>query len=106
MASTVIGTELYNSGLGSQPAILGLQWRTLQQAGLDHAASWDAIRNTAVLEERDDLARLHKRHEPNGAEAYYTDWRGRQAAAVKAREERIEKLLNLQNPYRAPAVAS
>lgn len=106
MADLVMGTNLLNHGLGFDPRALGLQWQALKQAGVDDAAAWDAIRNVSVLEEQNELRRVKNDPGPDGATAYWTGWNQKHKAAVKAREERLERLLKLQNPYRAPAAAA
>lgn len=106
MADLVMGTNLVNNGLGFDPRALGLQWQVLKQAGINDAAAWDAIRNVAVLEEQNELRRLQAEIGPDGATAYWTGWEQKHKAAIKARQERLDRMLEKPNPYRPMGVAA
>lgn len=106
MADIVMGTKLLNSGIPGTTSVLGAQWQVLKQAGLDDAACWDAIRNYSVLEEQDSLRRLKEDRGPRSDIAFYTGWADKQERAIRAREDRLSMLLDLQNPYRPMGVAA
>lgn len=106
MADIVMGTKLMNSGIPGTTIDLGGKWQVLKQAGLDDAASWDAIRNVSALEEQDNIRRLEGDAGPRSDVAYWTGWAGKQKRAIEARKERLNMLLNLQNPYRPVGVAA
>lgn len=106
MADIVMGTKLLNSGIPGTTEGLGGKWQVLKQAGLDDAASWDAIRNVAVVQEQRQIDRLKADTGPRSDVAFYTGWADKQERAIRAREDRLSMLLNLQNPYRPMGVAA
>lgn len=103
MADIVMGTKLMNSGIPGTTTELGGKWQVLKQIGLSDAACWEAIRNVAVVEEQRQIDRLKSDPGPRSDVAYYTGWGAKQREAINAREYRIRRLLNTQNPYREAA---